>query len=48
MDLWTFIGGAVAVWLAYKLGLYVERKMRAKAQALEAQADAKAAEKREP
>lgn len=42
MDLFTFVGWTLAIWLAYKVGVYVERKMREKAQALQTQADSKA------
>lgn len=40
MDLLIVIGGALLFWAAYKVGVYVEHKMQAKLQALQAQTDA--------
>jgi hypothetical protein len=40
VDLFTFIAWTLLVFGAYKVGIYVERKMKAKQQALQAQADA--------
>ena len=40
MDLLTFVGWTLLVWAAYKVGVYVERKLQLKRQALQAQADA--------
>ncbi len=48
MDPLTFVGWTLVIFLAYKLGVYVERKMQAKAQALQTQADSKADTEREP
>ena len=39
MDLITFIGWTLLFWGAYKLGVYVERKMQAKARAQQAEAE---------
>ena len=41
MDLMTVLGGALLLWVAYKAGMYLERKMQAKAKMLQEQADAK-------
>ena len=48
MDLLTFVGWTLVIWLAYKVGVYVERKMHEKAQALHTQADSKANSERNP
>jgi hypothetical protein len=48
VDLFTLVGWTLAIWLAYKVGVYVERKMQAKAQALQTQADSKADSERKP
>jgi len=40
VELMTVIGGALLFWAAYKVGVYVERKMQARLKALQAQADA--------
>jgi hypothetical protein len=40
VDLLTFIGWTLLVFVAYKLGMYVDRKMQAKRRAIQAQADA--------
>jgi len=42
MDLMTLIGWTLLLWAAYKAGVYVERKMKAKAQERQAQAGAEA------
>ncbi len=39
MDLFTFIGWTLLIWGAYKVGVYVERKMKERRQALQADAD---------
>lgn len=36
MDLFTFLGWTLLFYLAYKLGVYVERKLKAKREASEA------------
>ena len=48
MDLLTLVGWTLVIWLAYKVGVYVERKMQAKARALQTQADSKADSERKP
>lgn len=40
MDLLTFIGWTILFYLAYKLGVYVDRKLKAKREATAAQPDA--------
>ena len=40
MDLFTFIGWTILIVVAYKLGVYVEARMKRKARAREAQVDA--------
>jgi hypothetical protein len=40
VDLLTFIGWTLLVFVAYKLGLYVDRRIQAKRRATQAQADA--------
>jgi hypothetical protein len=40
MDLLTFIGWTLLIVVAYKLGVYVDRKMQAKRRPVQAQADA--------
>ena len=42
MDVMTFIGWTLLVWAAYKVGVYLEGKMKAKAQEREARAEADA------
>lgn len=39
MELFTIIGWALLLWGAYKVGVYVERKMKQRQQALHADAD---------
>ena len=48
MDLWTIIGFGLLFWIAYKVGLYVERKMKMRLKALQAQADAQPDSERGP
>ena len=48
MDLLTFVGWTLVIWLAYKVGVYVERKMQERAQALQTQADSRADSERKP
>ena len=48
MDLWTIIGFGLLFWLAYKVGLYVEHKMKARLKALQGQADAPPDSERKP
>jgi hypothetical protein len=40
VDLLTFIGWTLLVFVAYKLGMYVDQKMQEKRRAMQAQADA--------
>jgi hypothetical protein len=42
VDVFTFLGWALLFLGAYKLGVYVERKLKAKAQERQAQVDAEA------
>jgi hypothetical protein len=48
VDLFTLVGWTLVIWLAYKVGVYVERKMKARAQALQTQAASKDDAERKP
>ena len=48
MDLMLVLGGGLLLWIAYKVGLYVEHKMKDMQKAHEAKTDAKPDSERKP